>query len=149
MRKSLSVIVTGMAAIGVTASLTLAAIPAQAASDIPGPPETCSSGQPRLDYETLSAYGHSDTYTWSNICGEGTWAWIVGSGNYTYDLWAVRMPTSPYHRIWLHQDPGGGGLSACFYSTGNDIYIDNYFNQYGLWIAQPGNVQVSANTSPC
>jgi hypothetical protein len=150
MRKSLSVIVAVMAAMGVTASLTLTALPAQATSYIPSSsPETCSSGQPKLDYEWLNAVGTTQNYYWSNVCGEGTWTWIDSQNGHSYYLWALRMPTSPSHRIWLHQNADGSGLSACFYSTGNDIYMTNYYSQYGLWIDQPGNIQVSANTSPC
>jgi hypothetical protein len=156
MRKyRLSAIVSGMAVIGVTATLTLAAVPAQATSSIPGPSQTCSSGQPKLDYQWgyLLEPGGYYFYTWSNVCGTGTWAFtgaVSGGANPTGNfLWTLRMPTSPYHRIWLHQDANGGGLSACFYSEDTDIYLDNYTGQDGGWIETPGNVQVSANTSPC
>jgi hypothetical protein len=129
-----------MATITVTASLTLAAVPAQAASVIPAPPQTCSSGQPKLDYESLDYSYH---YVWSNVCGIGTWLWNTSS----YFVYAIRMPTSPYHRIWFHQNPDGSGLNFCFYSTGNDIYVTDA-TPMG-WIDTPGNIQVSANTSPC
>jgi hypothetical protein len=144
MRKS--AIVTGMTALGVTASLTLTAVPAQAASQIPGPQQTCSAGQPKLDYEYIYETDSSNSYTWSNVCGTGTWTWNdAGPGDYPYFLYAIRMPTSPYHRIWLHQYANGSGATACFYSTGNDVYIPSI----PTWETQPGNVQVSANTSPC
>jgi hypothetical protein len=149
MRKSrLSAIASGIAVIGAAVTLVLTTVPAQAASSIPGSSQTCSPGQPKLDYEWF-LYNSSGnyTYTWSNVCGTGTWQWTVYTG--AGALYALRMPTSPYHRIWLHQNPDGSGLSACFYSTNDDIYIAGYELQYGDWIGNPGNVQVSSNTSSC
>jgi hypothetical protein len=121
--------------------------PAAATVYIPGPQQTCSSGQPKLDYEYMENDNYN-TLTWSNVCGVGTWGWA----DYQQGVWwlyAIRMPTSPYHRVWLHQNANGSGLTACFYSRNSDIYIQAYFNQYGTWIQTPGNVQVSSNTAPC
>jgi hypothetical protein len=120
--------------------------PAAATAYIPGSQQTCSSGQPKLDYEYMDV-GNYNTLTWSNVCGTGTWTWLGGTQEYW--LYAIRMPTSPYHRVWLHQNANGSGATACFYSRNSDIYIQAYFNQYGAWIQTPGNVQVSPNTAPC
>jgi hypothetical protein len=154
MKKSrLFATVSGVAVIGAAATLAIAVVPAQAAASIPGPAQTCSSGQPKLDYEYGSYnMGYFNGITWSNVCGTGTWTLynplhgLPLDGNFIQEL---RMPTSPYHRIWLHQDANGGGLTACFYSQDTDIILDNYVNQYGSWIKTPGNIQVSDNTSPC
>jgi hypothetical protein len=142
-----------LAVIGATATLTITAVPAQAATSIPAPSQTCSSGQTKLDYEYGSyTSGVFNGISWSNVCGTGTWTFynpLHGTpldGNFLQEL---RMPTSPYHRIWLHQDANGGGSSACFYSENTDVILDNYVNQDGGWIKTPGNVQVSDNTSPC
>jgi hypothetical protein len=59
-----------------------------------------------------------------------------------YGVYTIRSPYAPYHRIWLHADVDGAGWSACFYSKDNDITIPQQYDN-------PGNVQVSANTSPC
>lgn len=117
--------------------------PAAATVYIPGSPQTCSSGQPKLDYEYMEPLNYN-TQTWSNVCGIGTWTW-----DQAWDLYAIRMYTSPYHRVWLHQNPNGSGQAVCFYSRDQDVYIQAYFYDYGTWIQTPGNVQVSSNTAPC
>jgi hypothetical protein len=61
----------------------------------------------------------------------------------------IRSPFSPYHRIWFHQKADNTGLTACFYSTGNDIYPVQHMGTYGVWVVTPGNIQVSANENPC
>lgn len=119
--------------------------PAAATVYIPGPQQTCSSGQPKLDYEYMQGQDYN-TQTWSNVCGIGTWTWF---GPQTYNLYAIRMYTSPYHRVWFHQNANGSGQAVCFYSRDQDIYIQAYLYNYGNWIITPGNVQVSANTAPC
>ena len=150
---SLSAIASGVAVIGATATLTISVLPAQAAASIPAPAQTCSPGQPKLDYEYgLYTNGVFNGYTWSNVCGTGTWTlWNPLHGLPLDGTWLqeLRMPTSPYHRIWLHQYANNGGLNACFYSKDTDIILGNYVNQYGAWINTPGNIQVSDNTAPC
>jgi hypothetical protein len=123
-----------------------------AASDvtgtIPGPAQTCSSGEPKLDYE-WGSYPDGNL-TWSNVCGIGTWTF--NNDDTEYYLWAVRMPTTPSYRIWLHQDSNGDGLTACFTSDDVDVLMETYANQYlsaGFNIYYPGNVQVSDNSAPC
>lgn len=142
------------------AAVVLAAGPAQAATvpvarslQVTGPAATAAAScNPKLDYEVLN--NNTGTTSWSNFCGTGTGyiAWSlpgVPLSEYSYSLWAVRMPTTPYHRVWLHQNADGTGLTACFYSKNQDLYISNYVNKYGTWIYTPGNIQVSANTSSC
>jgi hypothetical protein len=112
--------------------------PAAAAISLPNGPQTCSSGQPKLDYEYgyyTAEYGLQDI-TWSNVCGTGTWDWIYPGGG-SYELLEVRMPTSPYHRIWVHQ----GSSSWCLYSQDTDVSGPS-----GFYV---GNIQVSDNTTPC
>jgi hypothetical protein len=133
---------TGLAAIGAALGLTLSTTAAArvTAAAIPGGTVTYASGQPKLDY--LSVYGGGGAPvptagTWSNVCGVGTWTW-----NQYYTLHAIRMPTSPYHRIWLHQNADGSGWAVCFYSTGGNVSIPFGYDN-------PGNIQVSANTARC
>lgn len=135
----LTPITVGVAAIGTAASLMLTVVPAQAVSSLPAPEQTCSSGQPKLDYEYLDL---QDTFVdaWSNVCGTGTWTW-----NSNIYLETLRMPTSPYHRIWLHENPDGTGQSVCLYSQDNDVMPPEAVG----WSDIPGNVQVSSNTTPC
>jgi hypothetical protein len=119
------------------ATMSGATAPAQAATT-----QTVSAAatcDPKLDFEDLAG-------DWSNICGDVTFAFGGDTGP---GLAAIRMPTTPYHRVWLHQDTTGGGLTACFYSEDTDVYMANYTSKYGTWIEHPGNIQVSANTSPC
>lgn len=136
---------TGITGIAAAFIITFsAAVPAAADSSIPAGAQSCGSGQPKLDYEYENGSESGGGATaWSNVCGTGTWDWNIGSFS-TQDwlLIAIRMPTTPYHRVWLHQ----GSNSLCLYSEDNDIYISGYDG--GTWL-QPDNVQVSANTSPC
>jgi type II secretory pathway pseudopilin PulG len=81
---------------------------------------------------------------WGNTCGDGFLS-LYGEDYVN----AVRSPSAPYHRIWFHQIADGGGLTACFYSTGQDIYPSDYVSEYGSWVEYPGDIQVSANTTPC
>lgn len=103
------------------------------------PAATCD---PKLDFE----YGEQGVglVGWTNVCGEGTF--FIDTTEYY--LWAIRMPTTPYHRVWFHQNSDGTGQAVCFYSQNQDIYLKNYVGTYP-WIYYPGNVQVAANTSPC
>ena len=136
------------AAKSATSTAASAAVPA-ATGTIPGPPQTCSAGEAKLDYE-WGSYLTGGGLTWSDVCGNGTWTF--NSDDTEYYLWAIRMPTSPYYRVWLHQDSNGDGLTACLYSQDNDIYIEDYANYYlnaGFNIYYPGNVQVSDNTASC
>lgn len=135
------IVISIVAAVG----LPLATASAASASTIPSAPQSCSSGQPKLDYEYEYDTVSGPVYTWSNVCGIETWTW---DSTY-YAIVALRMPTSPYHRIWFHENPNGSGLTACFYSQDMDLYMGNYTSRYGSWIYTPGNVQVSANTAGC
>lgn len=103
---------------------------------------SASSCDPKTDYEYLAT--GSTPPAWFNVCGFGTWPWPFGSF-----LTALRMPTTPYYRIWLHQNSDGTGLSACFYSEDTDVYMADYVAKYGNWIEEPGNLQVTSNTNPC
>lgn len=148
-------IIAGLAAITVTALLPLTTtsaaqaqpaqptpIPCDSASQcLPAPQETCSSGQTKLDYEWQSSV--TGDYVWSNVCGTGTWNWDDPS----YDtLLEIRMPTSPYHRVWLHQYANNTGDNYCLYSEDNDVTVP-YQSAWDIYL--PGNVQVSANTASC
>jgi hypothetical protein len=138
MRKpQLRAVVSGLAAVGSALTLMLVtAAPGQAATSgtIPAGASSCSSGQPKLDYEYWEV---GEGWIWSNVCGNGDWAWQSGTL-----LVEVRMPTTPYHRIWLHQYGGSG--TVCLYSQNTDISIPAV-----TWEDAPGDVQVSANTAPC
>lgn len=114
---------------------------AAAGGSIPAVSPTCSAGQPKLDYEwyeRVNGGGVSDK-VWSNVCGTGTWTWlkaVAGGGNY---LAEIRMPTTPYHRVWLHLS---GHTPLCLYSRNTDISVPATYDS-------PDDVQVAANTSPC
>lgn len=124
----------GMVAVGATVGLTVAPVPAHASTTLPAAPETCSPGQPKLDYQYFVSYSSEP---WSNVCGTGTWVW-----NTAYAMMNIRMPTTPYHRVWFHEFADGSGWADCFYSEDVDM---------GTWLRdeEPGNIQVSANTAPC
>ena len=155
MSKSLRIVFC-VIAICAAISLTLVKIsPAQAdngtiPTGAPGGP-TCTSGQPKLDYQVDSNSG-TNIY-WANVCGTGQWTWQADIPNFVHFniLNAVRMPTSPYHRIWLHENANDTGGAVCLYSTGNDIFMDNLVGSGTdpSWIWWPANIQVSANTAPC
>jgi hypothetical protein len=153
-RLKLRTAAVGLFAILAAAGTLLATTPAQAATTPQAArplqavtAQTSSAAatcDPKLDFE----YGNLNTgaLTWTNTCGINTWA-FDNADDY---MWAIRMPTTPYHRVWFHQYlTGNGGLSACFYSEGQDLYMENYVDTYGTWIYYPADFQVSANTSPC
>jgi hypothetical protein len=110
--------------------------PAEAVNGtIPALPVTCSPGQPKLDY---NGAGY-----WSNVCGFGEWNWDSHGG--TIPLVEIRMPTTPYHRVWLH---GTDGEAYCLYSQDTDVTPPNGGGVSYNWTF-PANVQVSNNTAPC
>jgi hypothetical protein len=156
MRKSRQRGLTALVMLGTIIGLPLATTGSAAAANgtIPGGQETCSSGQPKLDYEfgltANDGFNYSDE-EWANVCGTGTWNWDVGNGyDGDWGLVAVRMPTTPGHRVWLHQYANNTGWSYCINGTDTDFYVpvggpNSGAYQYEL----PGNVQVSANTASC
>jgi hypothetical protein len=119
--------------------------PAAAAGTIPAGQQSCSAGQPKLDYE----YANLTTRvsTWSNVCGTGTWNFNQ-SGN--YELLAIRMPTTPTHRVWLYAYGPYAGDSVCAWSPNTDVYVYYLTNPgselYQLWT---GQIQVSTSTAKC
>jgi hypothetical protein len=119
--------------------------PAAAAGTIPAAPQSCSGGQPKLDYEYINI--NTRVSTWSNVCGTGDWTWDTSG---TYQLLALRMPTTPTHRVWLHLTGVYTGEQACVFSQNADIYVWYLTNPgsdlYQVWT---GDVQVSANTASC
>jgi hypothetical protein len=135
-KPQLRAVVSGLAAVGSALTLMLVTtVPSQAATNgtIPAAAQSCASGQPKLDYEYWEV---TIGWVWSDVCGDGDWTFSGG------ELVEIRMPTTPYHRIWLHQYDGSG--TACLYSQDTDITIP-----ITTWEDVPGDVQVSANTSPC
>jgi hypothetical protein len=142
-------------AIALAVGLTVGADPALASSgSVPDDMSpTCSAGQPKLDYEVqeqtnIGVGGYTYSYLWENVCGIGDWTWdAYSSGIGSQLLYAIRMPTSPGHRVWLHEP--GGSATLCMYSTGNDVYLGNYIGTVGDWVESPADVQVSTNTAPC
>jgi len=139
MKSRLRTALIGTAAIGSVLCLAVDyAVPADAAT-MPGSSQTCASGQPKLDYE-WSNLQTNPAGTWSNVCGDATWTW-----NQSDFVLYIRMPTSPYHRVWFHQYANGSGGAVCLYSEDNDVQPPQQY----VWEIDPGNIQVSANTSPC
>lgn len=136
----------GLAAISITAALLAAtATQAQASASmhlvnglhvLTTNAASATSCTPKVDEELDGV--------WGNTCGDGT---LLLYNDYVVD--AIRSPSAPYHRIWFHEYYDNSGLTACFYSEDNDIYPGDYVAEYGAWVETPGNIQVSANTSPC
>ena len=119
--------------------------PAAAVTTIPAAPQSCAAGQPKLDYE----YANTQTRvsTWSNVCGTTTGNWNQSG---LYLLEAIRMPTTPTHRVWLHSSSAAPGSAVCAYSQNQDIYV-YYLSSppSDFWQRFTGDVQVSANTASC
>jgi hypothetical protein len=117
---------------------------------IPNPAVACSPGQPKLDYEYQYTTDNINYYDmWSNVCGVGMWRW--GHTGYVSGAWAdfsliaIRMPTFPAFRVWLHdgtnlQDP------ECLYSRDSDRYVNA---NPEVDFTEPFDLQVSGNTAPC
>ena len=119
--------------------------PAAAVTTIPAAPQSCAAGQPKLDYE----YANTQTRvsTWSDVCGTTTWNWNQSG---LYLLEAIRMPTTPTHRVWLHSSSAAPGSAVCAYSQNQDVYV-YYLSSppSDFWQRFTGDIQVSANTAAC
>lgn len=117
------------------ATTTVVSATAQAVS----PAATCN---PKLDYD--AEYMPYAPFYWGNFCGVGSYT-INTEGTSDIVISTIRMPTTPYHRVWFHQNDDGSGLSMCFYSKDTDINVLDS----PAWVQTPGNILISANTSPC
>jgi hypothetical protein len=120
----------GLFAILSAGAMLLATTPAQAAVT------ATASCDPKVDEELAGQ--------WYNTCGD-----VFYYLDNAVDVDTIRSPFAPYHRIWFHQYANETGLTACFYSTGNDIYPVQYMGKYGVWVVKPWDIQVSANENPC
>jgi hypothetical protein len=149
---------TAAVVLSATLAMTGSMLTASTASAVPASAATCS---PKLDIEGViqNPDGGYPLDGWTNTCGVGVdWEEWSGSATwgcpylYAVDIYqgcmynafviTIRSPYTPYHRIWFHQDVDGAGWAVCFYSENTDISIPDQYSA-------PGNIQVSANTSPC
>jgi hypothetical protein len=113
---------------------------AAASTSIPASPQTCSAGEPKLDYGWAEVVqGVQSSTVWSDVCGFAIWDWDASGGGGINLIIKVRMPTTPTYRIWLHNSAGD---AWCAYSEDSDISVPAAFDT-------PVNVQVSGNSSPC
>ena len=58
------------------------------------------------------------------MCGPTCVGRDLDMNDASYDtLVEMRMPTSPYHRVWLHQYANNTGYNYFFYSEDNDVTV--------------------------
>jgi hypothetical protein len=112
----------------------------------------CPGTQPKLDIEYQLPFNNNypnSNLQWFNTCGV---FYEAGNWNQNAELVAIRMPTSPTHRVWLHYRWSNGVVDAfCFYSQDTDIYMRtvNVYPHPQFEVEFPSDIQVSANTAPC
>lgn len=114
----------GIAAIAAAAAIGLIGPPVAAGAS----PDTCNSGNywAWLQGSTFKLY----------LCGVGTRN-LSGS-----DLYSELHEGNRSNRIWLHQHPDGSGWADCFRAANTTWSL----NRQQM---NPGNVQISSNTTPC
>lgn len=151
--RRLAVIAAGAVALG--AGVLAAAGPAQAAASHPGvivASQTMTVTTPSPD-PTAVEYAIRAADAAPNVCGPSN-AWVAMLGD-NVDVYLCGVATAPTaglgpffditstvrNRIWLHQNANNSGWADCRRGPGEWLLSGRDAN--------PGNIQVSANTAAC
>jgi hypothetical protein len=120
-------------AVGMIGLLAAAVVTAASATGAAGALTAQASGCGQTDYLVAASRATGDAF----FCG-------IGTHNTEHDGPFYSLGDRGSNRIWLHQHPNGKGWADCFQHSGGE----HTFTLTGR-DTTPGNIQVSANTSPC